>query len=309
MRRRRQTPGGEIPGAFGRSGAEAAGEAGKLQQGGVGADGGQLHVTDDGRGDGIDDGVIDGQPLQLRAERLRLQAEDAGEGERFRPPRGDGDGCAEGVQLPGEALADAAEAEDQDAAAAQRTGQAGQKRRQSRLSGQLGVFKGKGLVAGVIEPTQAVGLQGGHSRVQQSAADERIGRGRVQRGFERQIVRGGADAVRRAQGGHRQDEQLRAPGAGGERVGGIRAAGHAAGAHGEAARLQLPGKAALPPVAAQQNSGFGQNDPFFRSILCRAQKKGPCQTAGAEKNMTRLFLSVLLGQPMNHWVQYPPSAT
>ena len=58
------------------------------------------------------------------------------------------------MQLPGEALADAAEAEDQDAAAAQRTGQAGQKRRQSRLSGQLGVFKGKGLVAGVIEPTQ-----------------------------------------------------------------------------------------------------------------------------------------------------------
>ena len=33
-------------------------------------------------------------------------------------------------------------------------------------------------------------------------------------------------------------------------MGGIRAAGHAAGAHGEAARLQLPGKAALPPVAA-----------------------------------------------------------
>ncbi len=59
-------------------------------------------------------------------------------------------------------------------------------------------FKGKGLVAGVIEPTQAVGLQGGHSRVQQPAADERIRLRGVQRGRERQIVRGGADGPARA---------------------------------------------------------------------------------------------------------------
>ena len=189
------------------------------------------------------------------------------------------------------------------------------------LRGQLRVLQGKRFVFCVVKHAQPAPARGGHGQIEHPAAQPCPGQRRVQNLAQMQSRAGGADIVRPAQRRHGQNDRVRRQDAGGQigrRVLDLRDAERG---HVIPGRAELAHQTGLPRVAAEYRKSSRQKYPFFplHSMQRRARRrmktgrKRPLPDGRGKGFISRLFLCICTevqsGQPMNHWVQYPPSAT
>ena len=202
------------------------------------------------------------------------------------------------VQTHGKRLADAAEADDQTAAAAERDGKTLHRELDGTLGGRDGVACGQRRRLHVIGENDGVLRECFRRRVERPAEDDRSRRQAFQHGDERNGARLGADPKLLCQRGHRQRdgpcmaERRVQPGTA------VGQAGHLTRLDGEAACHQPRGQIALACVAAEHSDRFEHGHTFLSAILYAAGaggaqqrgKKRPCPGGQGKKVLGIVYL-------------------